>query len=456
MKLTNASAEYSVCRSLAASCLLVVLAAGLRAEDWPRWRGPRGDGTWRAPKLPEKWPEGGPKPLWKQAIGGGYSGISVVGNRVVTMDRQKEPVEVERIVCLDADTGRELWKHTYPVAYGKLDYGNGPRAAPTIADGRVYTLGALGHVCCVALDTGRLVWSVDTVKEHAAAIPEWGLAASPVVDGGRVVVHVGAKPGGCLLALDGRNGRVVWRGGDDGAGYCTPILVEHAGRRQLVAWTPEHVVGHDPDDGTVLWKTPYKVTYGVSIATPIFQEGLVLVAGYWEGTKAIRLGDDPREAELAWEDSRNLRGLMSQPLYDRGHAYLLDKGLGLTCFELKTGKKLWDDKHQMTPRGRNPHASLVWLGDADANNDADVEGAVDERAVDERASDERAPDERGRRAIVLNAYGELILARLSPRGYNESSRAKIIGFTWAHPAYAGDRCYARSDTEIVSVELTAD
>ncbi|RIK72833.1 MAG: hypothetical protein DCC68_25860 [Planctomycetota bacterium] len=181
---------------------------------------------------------------------------------------------------------------------------------------------------------------------------------------------------------------------------------------------------------------PYKVTYGVSIGRPIFQEGLVFVAGYWEGAKAIRLGDDPRDAELAWEDSRNLRGLMSQPLYDRGHAYLLDKGLGLTCFEFKTGKKLWDDKHQMTPRGRNPHASLVWLGDADRKNGAD--------------------NERGRRAIILNAEGELILARLGPRGYDESSRSKIIGFTWAHPAYAGNRCYARSDTEIVAVQLTAD
>jgi outer membrane protein assembly factor BamB len=380
--------------------------------------------------MPETWPEGGPKRLWKQPIGGGYAGVSVVGNRVVTMDRQKAPAEVERIVCLDAGTGRELWAHEYPVEYGKLDYGNGPRAAPTIVDGRVYTLGALGHVCCVELATGRPVWSVDTVKEHKATIPEWGLAASPVVDGENVIVHVGAKPGGCLLALDRGDGRVVWRSLDDPAGYCTPILIRHAGRRQLIAWTPEHIVSHNPEDGAVLWKVPYKVTYGVSIATPIFEEGLVFVAGYWEGSKAIRLGEGPRDAELAWEDSRNLRGLMSQPLYDRGKVFLLDKGNGLTCFELATGKKLWDDGHRMTPRGRNPQASLVWL---DAG--------------------ERPADERGRRAIVLNSEGELILARLSASGYEESSRAKIIGPTWAHPAYAGKRCFARNDTQIVAVEI---
>jgi outer membrane protein assembly factor BamB len=393
--------------------------------------------------MPEKWPEAGPKQLWKQPIGGGYAGISVVGNRVVTMDRQKEPEEVERILCLDADTGRELWKHTYPVAYGMLDYGNGPRAAPTVDNGRVYTLGALGHVVCVDLKTGKAIWSLDTVQEHNATIPTWGLAASPLIDGDRVIVHVGAKPGGCLLALDRRDGRVIWKGGDDPAGYCTPILIEHAGRRQLIAWTPEHIVGHNPENGAVLWKVPYKVTYGVSIATPIFQESLVLVAGYWEGAKAIRLGEKPSDAELAWEDTRNLRGLMSQPLYDRGHVYLLDKGLGLTCFELKSGKKLWDDKHKVTPRGRNPHASLVWLGTGEGSDSDAQKGNA-------QSGDATQP----RRTIILNAEGELILARLSPKGYEESSRAKIIGFTWAHPAFAGNRCYARSDTEIVAVELS--
>lgn len=426
---------------LPAACLLVATAS---AEDWPRWRGPRGDGTWQAPPLAETWPDGspdgGPKQLWRQPIGGGYAGVSVVGNRVVTMDRQTEPNEVERIVCLDADTGRELWAHAYAVEYGKLDYGNGPRAAPTIFDGRVYTLGALGHVCCVEFDTGRLLWSVDTVKEHKAVIPTWGLAASPVIDGDRVIVHVGAKRGGCLLALDRGNGRVVWRGGDDPAGYCTPIFIEHAGKRQLICWTPEHIVGHDPADGAVLWKVPYKVNLGVSIATPIFHEGLVFVAGYWDGSKAIRLGDDPRDAELAWEDSRDLRGLMSQPIYDRGRAYLLDKAKGLTCFELSSGKKLWDDGHRMTPRGRNPQASLVWL---------DASDAAPKSENQKKGND----DSQARRAIILNSEGDLILARLGAGGYEETARANIIGKTWAHPAYAGKRCYARSDTEIVAVEL---
>ncbi|MBN8627334.1 MAG: PQQ-like beta-propeller repeat protein [Planctomycetes bacterium] len=403
--------------------LTLLLAAGVaQAEDWPRWRGVRGDGTWLAPPLPEKWPTAGLKQLWRQPLGGGYAGVSAEGNYVVTMDRRKEPDEVEQVLCFDAASGNPLWTHAYKVAYGDLSYGNGPRAAPTIADGRVYTLGALGRVCCLELSSGKLLWSVDTVKRDGAKLPEWGFAASPVVWRDRVFIHVGAQPGGCYQALDRESGRELWRGGDDPAGYATPQIIPGPAGEQLLGWTPEHIVGLNLDDGRVEWKVPYKVTYGVSIATPIYRDGLVFVAGYWEGSKAIRLGPGRTDAKLAWEDKKDLRGLMSQPLYRDGLVYLLDKQFGITCFELATGKKLWDDENTLTPRGRNPQASLVWLGDTD-------------------------------RVIALNAEGELVLARFTRDGYQEQSRTKIIGFTWAHPAFAGNRVVARSDEEIVCVEL---
>jgi outer membrane protein assembly factor BamB len=182
-----------------------------------------------------------------------------------------------------------------------------------------------------------------------------------VIVGKLVVVHVGAKPEGCLLAFDRMTGELCWRGGTDPAGYCTPILIEHNGKPQLICWSPENILSFDPATGRQLWSIPYKVTYGVSIATPIFREGLVFVSGYWHGSKAIRLGERPTDAELAWEDGRELRGLMSQPLYRDGHVYSLDKDRGLTCFELKSGRKLWDDDNRLTPRGRNPQVTLVWL-----------------------------------------------------------------------------------------------
>lgn len=389
--------------------------------DWPQFRGPRGDGTWHAPKLPEAWPSTGLKQLWKQPIGGGYAGISVVANRVITMDRQKDP-EVERVLCFDVGSGQLLWKHEYPVAYGKLDYGNGPRATVTIHDGQVYSVGALGDVRCLDLKTGEPRWKRNYIVDFGGRLPTWGFAGSAVVYGDWLILQPGGDKDSSIVALERLTGKEVWRSLNDEAGYCTPLIHRVHDQDELICWTPSHIRCLEVRTGNLLWSHPYEITYGVSIAKPIVHDDLVFVAGYWHGSKAIRLGSTPTTAKLAWEENRYLRGLMSQPLYRDRHVYLLDKQYGLTCFELQTGKKLWDDKNQMTPRDRNPHASLVWLGDTD-------------------------------RAIILNAEGELILARLTPEGYYEQSRTKITGFTWAHPAYAGNRVFARTDTELVCVAL---
>jgi outer membrane protein assembly factor BamB len=391
-----------------------------QGEDWPRWRGPRGNGTWRGPKIPDRWPERLPT-LWRHPIGGGYAGVVATDGKVFTLDYHKEPREVERVLCL-ADTGEQLWVHTYPVRYNGLSYGNGPRATPTVDDGRVYTLGAVGHLHCLDSATGKVLWVKDLVGEEKAPVPVWGFAAAPVVFEDLLVVHAGAEPNGCLLALDKRSGKEVWRNLPDPAGYATPILINSQGRRQLVCWTPTHVRGLDPRTGKLLWSVPFRVTYGTSIATPIFEEGMVLVSGYYVGSKAIRLGPAATRAEVAWADRRNLRGLMSQPLYREGHVYLVDKRHGLTCFEMKSGRKRWDDGNRSTPKGRNPQLTMVWTGSGD-------------------------------RALLLNSQGELILARLNPSGYQELARTQIIGPTWAHPAYAGNRVYARNDSELVCVSL---
>lgn len=392
--------------------------------DWPQFRGPRGDGTWQAPKLSTTWPADGLKQAWKQPIGGGYAGVSVANGRVITMDRQLNP-EVERVLCFDAKSGRPLWKHEYAVAYGKLDYGNGPRAAPTIHGKLVYTVGAMGDVRCLNVDTGSEVWKKNYLADFQGRLPTWGFAGSPVVYGDWLILQPGGDNGHSIVALDRTTGNTIWHSLDDEAGYCTPVIHRIHDQDELIFWTPSHIRCLEARTGKLLWSHPYEITYGVSIAKPIIHEDIVLVAGYWHGSKAIQLGSTPIDAKLAWEENRYLRGLMSQPLYRDGHVYLLDKQYGLTCFELQTGKKRWDDKNQMTPRDRNPHASLVWLGDSD-------------------------------RAIILNAEGELILARLTPEGYHEQSRSKIIGLTWAHPAFAGNQVFARSDQELVSVELPED
>jgi outer membrane protein assembly factor BamB len=407
---------------------LVAVSFPALADDWPRWGGPRGDNTWQGPKLPEKWPAEGPRIVWRQQLGGGYGGIAVTGSRGYVMDRVTDPHENERVVCFNTADGSSGWTYEYPVQYGKLDYGNGPRATPTIHQGHVYVLGAVGHLHCLDAATGRVVWRHDLVGEFGAVIPTWGLAASPVVWKNLVIVHPGAKERGCVMAFDRLTGVEAWRAGEDPAGYATPIVIDSPSGPQIVSWTPEHILGIDPASGKMNWSVPYKVTYGVSIATPIYRNDTVLVTGYWEGSKAIRLGPLRTDAELDWEENKFLRGLMAQPLYRDGYVYSMDKQFGLTCFDFATGRKLWDDGNKVTERGRNPQATPVWLGDGD-------------------------------RVIILNAEGELILARLNPQGYHETSRAKIIerkerSPIWAHPAYAGNYAFARSDSELVCVELT--
>jgi outer membrane protein assembly factor BamB len=353
--------------------------------------------------------------------------VASVDGLVYLLDRQVEPREEERLLCLDARDGASVWQQSYAVEYGKLDYGNGPRSTPTVDEGLVYTLGAVGHLMCTNARTGKLAWKKDLVKEFGSQLPTWGLAASPVVWRDLVIVHPGAKDGGCLLAFDKKSGEPRWRAGDDPAGYATPVVIAAPSGPQLVAWTPANVRGIDPETGELLWSVPYPVTYGVSIATPIYVEETVFVTGYWEGSKAIRLGADRKSAALVWEENKFLRGLMAQPLYRDGYVYSIDKTYGLTCFKLSTGEKQWDDGHRVTLRGRNPQATLVWLEDGD-------------------------------RAIILNEAGDLILASINPQGYRELARRKIIEAKegspiWAHPAYAGTRLFARSDSELIAVEL---
>lgn len=401
---------------------LSLLTLSLSAADWPCWRGVGGAGAWNPESLPDDFASREPVRLWKAEIGAGFSGATMSEGRVYVMDRPKAS-QLERVLCFKADSGEKLWAHEWPADYGDMDYGTGPRASVTIHEQRAYALGAAGMVLCLDAATGRVIWQVDTVKELAAKVPTWGFAASPVIDGARVLLHVGAVPGGSVVALDKTTGKLIWRGGADPAGYCTPEIITHRGQRQLIVWGPEHVQSLNPESGATFWSYPYKITYGVSIAQPLYRDGLLLVSGYWHGTKALRLGEKPTEVALAWENEKDMCGLMSAPLFKDGVVYLLDKNKGLQGIELATGKLLWSDANTLTPKDRNPQMSLVWLRESAGL------------------------------ASLVNASGELVHVRLKPTGFEELARHQVIGKTWAHPAWVGAVIYARSDSELVAWRL---
>lgn len=402
---------------LALVAVLSGTAPAAYSSDWPQWRGPGRDGVWPEKDLPTKLPAK-LEPRWRKPLGGGYGGIAVAGGRVYVLDRQKEPKEVERVLCLDAATGKTLWTHEYPVAYGKMEYGNGPRSTPTVHGNRVHTFGALGQLHCLDAADGKVIWSRDSAKDFRGRVPTWGHACSPLIDGDRLVVQVGGEDA-CLVALDRTNGKEVWRSLSDRPGYSSPVLIETKADRQLVCWTAEHVNGLDPATGKVRWQVEHTTNYDVTISDPIWHDGVLLVSDYWQGSKAIRLDDKGENPKVIWE-GRRLSLLMSTPLVRDGHAYALDRHNGLKCIELKTGKVKWEGE-QVTPAERNPHAALIWAGDG---------------------------------AMIFNAPGQLLLAKLSPDGYKEISKTTLFERTWSHPAFA-ERCvFVRNDKEILCVPLS--
>ena len=402
-------------------CLSLVATTSVMADDWPRWRGPEGNGRWVDGVIPGPFPGDRLEVDWRVPIGPGYSGVAVADGLVYTMERLTRRKQ-ERVVCRSARNGQTVWQYAYDADYGELAYGSGPRATPTVWRGRVYTLGAVGHLHCFDARTGKVLWRRDLERESRARRPEWGFAASPVIYGDWVIIHAALQPGGCYAAFDGRSGREIWRAGDDPVGYSTPVVVRYRGRDGLIGWTPRHIMGLDPATGRILWRFPYRVTYGVSIATPLVADDTIVVCGYWEGSKAVRLGATFEEARLLWEENRYLRGLMSQPLHRGRVAYLLDKRHGLVGFDLASGTKRWTDGNRLTRRERNPQATMVWIGQTD-------------------------------HILALNAGGQLIHARLSPDGYEEFDRAALVDKTWAHPAYCDGAVFARDDHQLVKARL---
>jgi len=400
---------------------ILLPAIGLAGDpQWPQWRGPKRDNVWPVTQLPKKLPAKLP-PLWSKPLGGGYGGIAVSGDRVFVMDRQTMPKDVERVVCLDLDTGERNWVREYPVSYKGIDYGNGPRGTPTVHEGRVYTLGTVGHLHCLDAATGKVLWSHDCVAEFRAKLPSWGLACSPLIDGDRVVVQVGGEDA-CAIAFDRVTGKVLWKALQDRVGYTSPVRIDVGASELLIVWTAENINALEPATGKLLWTVPFAITYDVAISDPVWHDGVLLCGQYWEGSLALKLGDRGLKPVKLW-DGKRLRLLMATPLVKDGHAYALDREHGLMCVELKSGRVKWQgwmlskDKH-------NPHAAMAWAADG--------------------------------RAAFLTDKGEFVVAKLSPSGHEELGRAKVFDGSWAHPALLRDRILVRDDQQILCVRLAGD
>ena len=237
-----------MCLALAVAALSIARAT---ADDWPQWRGPNRDGVWSEDGLVEKFADKQLKIRWRQPIASGYSGPTVADGRVYVTDRVVEPKQIERVHCFDWKTGQPQWTHSYDCVYEDVGYTAGPRASVTVNDGRAYSLGSMGHLFCFEAATGKVLWSKELNTQYKIRMPIWGIAASPLVEKDLVIVQIGGEDA-CLVAFDKQTGTEKWRALDDNASYSAPIMIEQAGRRVLVCWTGDNVVGHQPTIGRSL------------------------------------------------------------------------------------------------------------------------------------------------------------------------------------------------------------
>lgn len=427
-----------------------LFAATAAAGDWPQWMGPRRDGVWREDGIIDRIPDGGLTVKWRVAVAAGYSGPAVAGRRVYITDYVLERGDAinnpgarpklggrERVLCLDADTGQEVWTHAYDQPY-EISYPGGPRTTPTVDEDRVYTLGAEGKLLCLNAGSGDVVWSKDFKAVYGAATPQWGHSAHPLIDGDRLVCLVGGA-GTAVVAFNKANGEEVWRSlSAEGIGYCPPALFGEGNSAQLLVWLPEAVHGLDPATGAAMWSVPLKPDFGMNIAAPQFAGNRAFLSGVGNHSVLLTLGGDRKSAKEEWRGtgSTSVACSHSTPIIDEGVIYGCDDKGWLRAVDLATGERLWSTLEPTTgtrPAGYGT-AFLVKQGEGD-------------------------------RYWLFNDQGDLILATLTRTGYKELGRMHVLEPTneafgrpvvWSHPAFA-ERCvFARNDKEVVCVSVAAE
>ena len=429
--------------------LLLVMGLSLTAHaaDWPQWMGPNRDDVWSEDGILERFPEGGPKVLWRVPVHGGFAGPAVAKGKVYvadyvrsTGDDKPNPTKrnalqgKERLLCLDAKTGKELWKHEYDCPY-TISYPAGPRCTPTVTDGKVYALGAMGDLFCLDAEKGTVLWSKNFPKDYNAPVPLWGFAGHPLVSKDLLICTVGGR-GSCAVAFDKSTGKEVWKNlSSTELGYSPPTLISAGGTTQLLIFNGVGLNSLDPETGKLHWAAPLAVSYAMAIMAPR-SDGEYLFAGGHNG-KSLGLKLDPKTpaATPVWKGSRTigLAPVSGTPFLENGIAYGIDGDGQFRAMRVATGERLWETSLPVTGK----------------ENGRAVEGAT-------------FVTKNGNRFFLFGENGDLVIAKLSPAEYEEVSRTKLLDpvgtglgrkIVWSHPAYAEKCVFARNDREIICVSL---
>lgn len=388
-------------------------APAARRNYWTNFRGPSRDGRYDEQTVKTNWGAGGLTKLWSQPVGGGYSSFSVADGIAYTIEQRRGQ---ETVAAYHVETGRELWTHGWDAEYTDST-GNGPRSTPTWDAGRVYALGALGELRCLDAKTGKPVWAKNILRDNGASNIQWAMAASPLIVDDKVVVMAGGRPGKSVVAYNKATGARVWGALDDEASYTSPMLVNLAGRRQVLVVTAYRAAGVAPEDGSVLWEHPWRNSAGINISQPIVAgpSRVFLSAGYGKGATLLDIANNGKAlaATAVWENVSMKNKFNSSVLHD-GHVYGLDEGI-LTCVDVNTGERKWKG-------GRYGYGQVVLASG---------------------------------HLIITTEEGEVVLVRAAPDKHTEIARFQALeGKTWNNPAIAGGRLLVRNSGQMACYKLT--
>jgi outer membrane protein assembly factor BamB len=380
--------------------------------DWPGYRGPARDGVVRGVRIETDWSRKPPVALWRRPIGPGWSSFAVRGDILYTQEQRGED---EVVAAYNMSSGRPVWRHSDPVRFWESNGGAGPRATPTLSNGRVYTLGATGIVNALDGHDGAVIWSRNAASDTGAALPGWGFAGSPLVVGNVVVVAAS----GNLAAYDVASGNPRWFGPTGGAGYSSPHFATIAGVDQILLLRGSRTISVAPADGTLLWEHVWQPS--VSIVQPaLTADGDVLItSGDAMGGNGVRRlavahGTAGWTVEERWT-SNGLKPYFNDFVVHKGHAFGFDGSI-LACIDLQDGTRKWKG-------GRYGHGQLVLLPDQDL-------------------------------LLVLSEEGELALVAATPDQFSEVARFRAIeGKTWNHPVLVGDVLLVRNGEEMAAFRL---
>lgn len=409
-------------RQLVSGTLALLLGASgappLAAAEWPQWGGPTRD-FHAVAEVATRWPDAGPRVLWRRPAGEGYSAVAVAGRVAYTMDREGES---ERVLAFSTADGTTLWSHAYPSplpAWLRRNHGVGPRSTPLVSGPRLFAVGVSGTLLCLDRASGGLRWRRELVTGMGGTRNTRGYASSPLALGDLVIAPVGGQ-GRALVAFHQDDGRVAWSSGDFENALSSPFLIDLDGRSQLVALLEGAVAGFDPSTGRVLWQHPHGGRGERNVAVPLWgADGRLFVSSaYGGGSRVLELERDgaaTRVREL-WA-SQQIRVMFTNGLRIGRHVYVSSGDFGpvpLTAVEVETGRIAWRDRSFA-------RSNLVKVGD---------------------------------RALLLDEDGSLGLVTLSPQGLTVHSRRRLVrDLAWTPPTVVGDRLYMRTPRELLAVEL---